>query len=259
MLRGRSSLEPTANAEATDNIAPLERVRSARLPCEVCRAETPHRILRVDRPRGAGSRRASGIARCQTCRWTHPFEVALVGTVDIARIVSEGARSERTRIPLPRGRRLQVGSGLPGSDRALRIQRIDTRDGRNVRAASTDDIATVWAVRDVGAVVPVSIVEGRRTRSARLVVPRGTRYAVGDRVTVARARLDIVALRARGKTWRQPGDTFAAEDVQRMYGRRVAAESASRSFNENRRSGPVFPRAVGPATRAFPRATDGAT
>jgi uncharacterized Zn finger protein len=200
---------------------------SASLPCENCGRETPHRILRLDR----GSRptgRIQGVARCRLCHWTHAFSSEAPAQVEVSQILSMGGVSERSRISLPTRRRLQVGSGLPGSDRTLRIQRIDTRDGRQTAQASSDEIATVWVVRDLGASVAVSIVEGRETRSARLNVPRGTRYTVGERVTVEGTRLDIVALRAKGRTWRRPGDSFVAEEVQRIYGRRTSIPPAGR-------------------------------
>ena len=144
-------------------------------------------------------------------------------------IESMGGASERTRIELPSHRRLQVGSGLPDSPHPVVIRRIDGHDGRRVTAARTDEVDTLWVTRDVGAVVPVSIVEGRRTRPGRLVTPRGTPYAVGDRFSLEGLRLEIVALRARGQTWRRPGDTFPAEEVARIYGRRTEIPPAGRS------------------------------
>lgn len=205
------------------------KILSATLRCDNCGEATPHRVLRLDPARRGGTGVVHGTARCQICQWTHRFDSAAAGTVDIACIVSVGQVSERSRITLPAHRQLQVGSGIPDSPEPVRILRIDTRDGRRVPAALTDAIATIWVVRDVGAIVPVSIVEGRRTRTARLIVPRETPYEVGGRVTVEGTRLDIVALRARGHTWRRPGDAFEAAEVQRIYGRRIEIPPAGRS------------------------------
>lgn len=236
----RSLSDPSENAdEPTPGAARSSRLSVAVVYCENCRAETPHRILRLDRTTRLETGHVRGIARCRECRWTHPFESAAAGRVKLTQILSVGRVSERSQIELPAHRSLQVGSGLPGSSGRIRIQRIDTRDGQQVPSASTDDIATVWVVQDVGAIVPVSIVEGRRTRAARLIVPRRTRYAVGDRVTVASIRLEIVALRARGKTWRRPGDAFDAEEVQRVYGRRVPLGSREPRRPRTERGEPV--------------------
>lgn len=223
----RSGAVPEPSQDADEPI-PSEtlppRLSAAVLYCENCGADTHHRILRLDRTTRAGTGRVRGVARCRECRWTHPFESMTPDRVTVAQILSIGRTSERSLIELPAHHPLEVGSALPDSSGTIRIQRLDTRDGRQVPSASSDEVSTVWAVRDVGATVPVSIVEGRRTRATRLIVPRDTRYAVGDRLTVSDTRLDIVALRARGRTWRRAGDEFPADEVQRLYCRPPALE-----------------------------------
>jgi uncharacterized Zn finger protein len=205
------------------------KILSAELFCDNCGRETPHRILRLDRSARPARGRVAGTARCRECRWTHPFESVAPTRVEVTQIVSEGHTSTRTRIALPAHRRVQVGTGLPDSPVPVLVRRIDTQEGQQVTSAVTDEIATVWVTRDVGAVVKVSLVLGRLTRTSRLVVPPETPFTVGDRVTVEGIRLEIVALRARGQTWRRPGDTFPAGDVQRLYGRRRVIPPAGRS------------------------------
>jgi len=207
----------------------VPRVFAATLFCELCNGETPHRILRMDATRRSGVGPVGGTARCRVCQWTHRFESRLPERVEVARIVSAGRTSERSRIELPAHARVEVGSTVPGSDEPHRVRRIDTRAGDRVLSASTDEVATLWVVRDEGAVVPVSIVEGRFTRAVRLVVPRSTVFEVGGRVTAQGTRVDVVALRARGQTWRREGDAFPAGEVQRLYGRRSDTPPAGRS------------------------------
>jgi uncharacterized Zn finger protein len=222
-------MEKDARSEDTGAIeSPTIRVRAAALPCENCGRTTPHRVLRWDRG-GPGARsRLSGIARCQECRWTHPFVQVAPGQVEVALIVSEGARSSRRRVPLPAGRRLQVGSGLPGGGGELEIRRIDTRDGESVASATTNEAATVWAARTGESAVPVSIVGGARTVATRWVVSPETEVGVGDGVEVDGVEIVIVGLRARGHTWKRTGDRFVAREVQRVYGRRRARPPAGR-------------------------------
>jgi len=231
----------------TDEAAPSEpgegarrrpRVHRSTLPCETCGRPTPHRILRVDPGRGGGATVVRGTARCQECGWTHRFESERPRTVEVALIESVGRESVRSRVELPGRSRVEVGTGLPGIDRPLLVQRLDDRSGRRVTAARTEEIATVWVVRDVGAIVPVSIVTGRITRAARLILPRETPLAVGNRVTVDRLRLEIAALRARGRTWRRPGDAFPAGEVQRLYARRISIPPAGRSAWSRDRGSP---------------------
>ena len=205
------------------------RLASARLYCERCGRETPHRIFHV---RGGGAALAGaveGVARCRECRWTHPFSSPTEARTEVALIVSDGAISRRRAVVLPPETPIRVGDPMPAVDERALVRKIDGRSGRPIREGSASDVATVWATIDSGAAVRVSIVEGARTRPARLVVPPETRLAVGAEVTVDGERLTIVALRARGHTWRRDEDVFPAGEVQRLYGRRTDSPPAGRS------------------------------
>jgi uncharacterized Zn finger protein len=214
MPEASGAIEETVEASST------ARLRSVSLPCENCGRTTSHRVLRWD-PRG---KRAtvplSGIARCQECRWTHPFTQPTTPVVEIALVVSEGEKSRRERVQVPAHRRLQVGSRLPGGTGAFLIHRIDTRSRESVTHSTTDDVATVWVTPEGETAVAVSIVERAQTRPVRWVVPTPTEVAVGDELRVDGTDVVVVALRARGHTWRLFGDRFVASDIQRVYARR---------------------------------------
>lgn len=144
----------------------------------------------------------------------------------MALVVSEGARSTRSRAHLPAHRHLQVGSNVPGDGTGLRIHRIDTRSRGSVSRAATQEVATLWVTRAGETAVAVSIVERARTTSVRWVIPSETEFAVGDEVEVEGTAIVIVGVRAQGHTWRRVGDRFRAPDVQRVYGRRRAIPPA---------------------------------
>jgi len=220
--------EEEPGADEARSVPARARLGAATLFCENCGRTTPHRVLRWDRGgKGTGSR-LSGIARCQECRWTHPFAQLLPGEVEVALIVSEGAQSTHSRLQLPVGRRILVGSGLPGGGGELEIRRIDARDGTSVASALTNETSTVWATRADTTAVPVSIVERGGTVTARWVVSPGTEVGVGDTVEVEGTGVVVVGLRARGHTWKRLGDRFPARDVQRVYGRRREMPPAGR-------------------------------
>lgn len=242
------------------------RIHAATLMCENCGEETPHRILRMARVRTRSTGHLSGTARCRKCEWTHRFEVITPSTVEVAEVVSEGPRSVHRRVTLPTGVRIEVGSPVPRQEEPVVVQRIDSRTGTSLRTAKTEEIGTIWVTRNVGAVVPVSVVEGARTWTDRLIVPPSSRLGVGDAVTVRSTPLRIVGLRARGRTWRLPEDGFAASEVQRVYARRADSPPAGRrlwstgrgrpasrprvtSTSDRSRSGPGVSR-----KRSFPRA-----
>lgn len=211
------------------------------LYCDNCGADTRHRILRLDRTTRAGTGRVRGVARCGECRWTHPFESAPPARVKVVQVLSTGRTSERSEVDLSPRTSLHVGSPVPNSDTPARVRRLDTRDGRQVASAVAAEVATLWAVPDLGAIVRVSIVEGQRTRTTKLTVPPDTRYTVGEPVTIEATRLVVTAIRARGRTWRLPGEGFVAGEVQRLYCRRTPVERPGSRMFRGARSRP-FPR-----------------
>ena len=178
------------------------------------------------------------MARCRACQFTHPFETVPEDRAEVALIVSTGPVSERAPVSLPRFRKLQVGTGLPDSDRPFTIRRIEDRQGRSRTSALAQEVLTVWATVDEGAVVPVSIVTGAKTRTVRQVWPPETPLEVGELLTVDRSEIRIYALRALGRTWRRPGDRFRALEVSRVYGRRTDMPPAGRSDWRSERSMP---------------------
>ena len=222
--------EPGTRAEA--------HLKSALLFCEQCGADTPHRIFRVRRGGPGGRGALEGVARCRQCRTTHPFESRPSVRTQVSLIVSDGPTSGRTILSLPPETRLEVGAPLPEHVEPLIVRRIDPRSGSVRSGAPAREVATVWATRDVGAIVKVSIIEGRLTRPGRIVVPPETVLEVGGFFTIDREQFSISALRARGKTWRLPGDAFPAGEVQRIYGRRTETPPAGRSDWRSDRSIP---------------------
>jgi uncharacterized Zn finger protein len=191
--------------------------------CESCGKPTLHRVLRVSK---RGSTRIHGLARCNHCRWTHAFSASPPSESQIRQILSRGSRSEPSTVSRPSAERLEVGHRLSNAVPPVRILRIDTHAGRQVSSARVDSIATIWVAPDDEVSVPVSIVEGRRTRPARLLLSPPTRLTVGDEIQVAGDRLLIASLRARRRTWRRVGDVFEAREVERIYGRRTSRPPA---------------------------------
>jgi uncharacterized Zn finger protein len=204
-------------------------VHSAEIFCESCQRPTTHRILRLDPPSSKGPvGTIQGVARCRECRLTHRFRTETPRPVDIDLIVSEGPRSARQRIQLARRLRLSVESEVPELAERYRILRIDSTEGRRVPSAWSEEVATLWVTNEVGALVPVSIVEGRRTRSLRVQFSPEARIAVATAVTIEDQSYEVSAVRARGHTWRELGDGFPAREVVRLYVRRTFTPPAGR-------------------------------
>lgn len=205
---------------------PAGRVQAATLLCEVCGLATPHRILRSTVSRDGS---IQGIARCRQCRSTHPFNAPAARTSDLQVIVSDGRTSTPQRRTLPVDTVLTRGELYPGAPSPWRVQRLDGTNGRSPRQASAGRVATVWVVLDRGAEIPVSLVEGRRTRPLLLQAPPTQVLGIGDPVIVDGLSVTIVAMRAGGRTWRQFGDRFPAAEIARLYTRRTVSPPAGRS------------------------------
>jgi uncharacterized Zn finger protein len=209
-------------------------LHSARLRCEACGTETPHRILHLE-PRAARATVVRGVARCRTCGLSHPFVSQLPATAEVWVIVSEGPHSERRRVGLPADRKLQVGTGVPDSPEPLVIHKIEDRTGRSIPVGRARDLRTVWAVRQTPPFVLFSLVVGRNTLSGRLPIDPDTPLEVGASIRLPTATATIVGLRARERTWRHPGDRFPAREVQRVYARRgVIPPAGSRDWSSER-------------------------
>jgi len=202
---------------------------SAVLFCESCGRETMHRILRLDPTAGPAPRAVGGIARCRECRWTHPFLSAREPAVPVPVIVSKGSSSERRTVELAAAGTLRVGEPLPGVDPGLVVHRIDRHDGARAPSALAREAKTVWAIVPSPPTLRVAVMEGARSATERVTVAPGLRLGIGDELRVPGGPVTIVALRARERTWRRPGDTFAAAEVAVVYGRRTVSPPAGRS------------------------------
>ncbi len=214
-------------------------LHSARLPCDVCGGETPHRILHLEGG-GPGPKASAvrGVARCRTCGLSHPFVSTLPTKAEFWLIVSDGPRSERKRIALPADRKLQLGTGVPEFPEPLEIHKIEDRAGKPVSVGRVREVHTVWAVKKSGPAVKYSLVEGRRTQAGHLALAPGTMLEVGATIHLPTGVATIVGLRARNQTWRQAGDRFAVEEVQRLYARRGVMPPAGSSDWSNERETP---------------------
>lgn len=205
-------------------------VHSAVIECEVCGGETEHRILKFDR-RGAGrpAGEIRGLARCRICRTTHSFRSSAPAEVEVRTVVSQGRTSETGTLRLPRGTLLESGRFLPGErDPPLRLMRIDRTDGTRARTAPAELARTLWLTPHLGEAVRISVIEGEITRSITQLFPSSATFSVGASIHVEGRALRVVGLRARGQTWKVPGDTFSAAEVDRVYARRTVSPPAGR-------------------------------
>ena len=202
-------------------------VHAAELFCESCGEVTAHKILRLDPTSLSASSTLQGLARCRQCSLTHRFRSEPDRTCSITEILSKGPRSTASTVDLPARQRLQVGSNVAGLPH--RIHRIERKNGRSVSEARAEDVATVWVTSTRWARVPVSVVEGRRTRAVALELAPTQLLEIGGIVRIEDRPYQIRAMRARGQTWHDLGRVFPARDVARVYAARTVSPPAGSS------------------------------
>jgi uncharacterized Zn finger protein len=203
----------------------------------MCGKETPHRILHVEPSRPDGA--FEGVARCQECRWTHRFRSVERPMVAVRAVYSEGARSEARTLRLPAGTRLAAGRPLPRPEESGDlVRRIDGPGGRALREAQVEEVATLWLSPDPGRSIAVSIVEGRTTRAVRWRSRPEEPVPVGGTLTIDGQELRVVGIRARGRTWKVPGDAFLPAEIVRVYARRTLSPPEGRSAWRRERESP---------------------
>ncbi|MCI4355186.1 MAG: hypothetical protein L3K06_07460, partial [Thermoplasmata archaeon] len=150
--------DPAALSDAPSTGDP-RAVHSAEIFCESCQRPTSHRILRLDPPATRGPvGTIQGVARCRVCRLTHRFRTESPRPVELDLIVSDGPKTARQRVQLGRHVRLSRDEEVPELTEHYRILRIDSREGRTVSAAWSEEVATLWVTTTIGTSVPVSIV-----------------------------------------------------------------------------------------------------
>ncbi len=215
-----TELSSTGDAGATRERRP-NRIAAATLQCESCGKETPHRVIRWVRSGHGTTSFTSGVARCRLCRFTHRFDVARAKEVEIDEIVSDGPVSTRRSVRLPASAELRIGAEVPGSDPPCLIRRIDLRAGGSPERAVVNSVGAIWVAPLLPPSVPVSILEGPRTRPSRWSPRAEEAVGVGDEVEVDGVVSEIIYVRARGRTWRRSGDRFPTGEIDRLYVRRT--------------------------------------
>ena len=111
--------------------------------CPGCLSKQPHERLN-EKPRGSG---IDVLVRCEGCGKVHTVELRPPGQIIISFTLSDGALSEAAGISADEDEELRVKDVFDHDDGLWRITRMDDAEGRGMRRARADEIASAWAVR----------------------------------------------------------------------------------------------------------------
>ncbi len=203
------------------------RVNVLDLPCPTCGETLRHRVLHVKegaaRSEARGNSRSplEGIARCAICHTSHPFVLQPKTLCPVSVIVSEGPESVRTDVDLPEDRLLELDGTLRVNGRPVRISRIEGPMARNLPRARPSQVVALWTVPTDELHLPLSVVEGSRTRPLHIMARGDQEIRVGDvlHLEAEGESVEITGVRGRGRTFQDLGDALPAREVQRIYAR----------------------------------------
>lgn len=186
------------------------------LVCEEC-GEVPHRVL-SGRVSGAEAVVFQGTVKCSSCGRVRSVSVREERPIEVSAIVSEGSKSERTKVELAPDELVEVGTRLEVDGHRLQVTAIEVGE-RRVPASKAANVRTVWVKRVDRVRVKFSVNKGSRTVVFDIDALPDEEFEVGDIVDIGREHAVIHRIRVAERTMRR--GAAAAEDIVRMYGRVV--------------------------------------
>jgi uncharacterized Zn finger protein len=227
---------------------------AAVVPCPDCGEEQVHDVLQ------AAGAAGDATVRCRECGRVHRAVLPAPKLVDVPVIVSSGQQSERLLVSLPADEELALEDEMVAGDKQVQVRALDRRDGKRVRRAKAEQVATIWAVDWEQFAVKFSVNMGHKTISKSVQVSPHDTFNVGDELDLDRLRIYIHAIKTREGTLH--AGSAEAKDIVRIFGRplRLGAEERrarraelglpepKRRVRQQRRQGKV-PSGTGPAPR----------
>ena len=171
-------------------------------------------VLREARP---DARASDATLQCEDCGRVFKAVLAVAPEIDVSSIISDGPDSRRTSLRLATDARVRVGDEIFGEDHRLLLTAIEHKDGRRVRTAPADEVATLWLKVFDEVTVRIAVNRGNRTVPSELTVAPETEFLVGDELRVLGYPVEIHAIKtAAGIRYRGSAE---ARDIVRLYGR----------------------------------------
>lgn len=191
------------------------------LVCEEC-GEVPHRVL-SGRMSGSDAIVFQGTVKCGSCGRVRTISVREDRPIEVAAIISDGGKSERTMVEFAPDELVEVGARLEVDGHRIEVTAIEVAE-RRVPASKAAAVRTLWAKRVDRVRVKFSVNKGSRTVVFTIDAPPDEEFEVGDIVDVGKERAVVHTIRVGERTLRR--GAAAAEDIVRMYGRVVRERSS---------------------------------
>ena len=192
------------------------------LVCDECGEEVPHRVL-SGRVSGSDAVVFQGTVKCSSCGRVRSVTVREDRPVEVPVVVSEGGKSERTKIELAPDELVEVGERIEVDGHRLEVMAIEVGE-RRVPAAKASAVRTLWVRRRDRVRVKFSVNKGNRTVVFDIDALPDEEFEVGDIVDLGRERAVIHKIRVGARTLSR--GAAEADDIVRMYGRIVRARTS---------------------------------
>jgi uncharacterized Zn finger protein len=164
-----------------------------------------------------------GTVKCSSCGRVKTVTVREDRPVEVPVVVSEGAKSARSKIDLAPEELVEVGERLEVDGHRLEVMAIEVGE-RRVPAAKASDVRTLWVKQRDRIRVKFSVNKGSRTVVFNIDAAPDEEFEVGDIVDLGRERAVVHRIRVGARTLRR--GAAPAEDIVRMYGRIVRERSS---------------------------------
>jgi len=197
----------------------MEEVSAVVALCESCNEETPHRVIKGRF--GTGKEPGfEGTVECTRCKGVHRVRLPLARPLEVPAIISDGDRSERTKMELHPMELVSVGDELQWDGHNLQVTSIESK-GRRLARSNAALIDTLWLKRFDSLRVKVSIVRGQNTASEVVIAPPDEEFEVGDILELGKAKVMIDKIRTDEGTVYRTGLPVEARYIKRVYSKPV--------------------------------------
>ncbi len=178
--------------------------------CPECFSEDIE-VLHEQNPEAASTH---ATLKCQDCQRVFRDVIEEPKELEVRCVISDGAESQATMIPLTTGDRIRVDDEIYGAGQRLLVTAIEVEGDRRVQTAPIEDIKTLWCKNFETVTLDVAVNKGHITHSDEItVVPEETFY-LGDELTIHNQQVRIKAIKTKDTILRHRGNAEAREIVR---------------------------------------------
>lgn len=183
------------------------------LRCPDCGEDTLHAVLKGKSSRGGSFVTLDATVQCGECSRVHHALVKEATPVELPVVVSEGNRSEKSRLTLPGDEDISLGEAFIVDGTNCVLTGIEDKTGRRVDDAHVKDVRTLWMKRFEEIPVKFAINLDHKTITKVIPSPPEREFTIGEEHVFGRLRVTVHAIKT-GERLLKRGSADAGEIVR---------------------------------------------